>query len=344
MNEQRENRSYFAAANGYKGFRSNFDRIFSPLSLNKMFVIKGGPGTGKSTLMKKIATEFEKDATVTRIYCSSDPESLDGLIIEKNEKIIGIADGTAPHVIEPTYPGAKEEIINLADGFDYHGLYEKNKEIITLAKQKKREFEKAYSALEVAGSIRKHITAFLIDNEDYSKAECIARSLIVDERTDVKSRKNDYFLISAFCKSGHVRLNNPISKRTLSVHGDNISEYILMSKLKEELNAKNCILNIHYSPLSDELVEAIETEECYYIVADKTHESFDSSTLIKTSEEYNKFRGMYLTLLEAAKKSFNEASIYHFELEKIYSQKINFENNALIYKHISQEINYILNK
>ena len=117
-----------------------------------------------------------------------------------------------------------------------------------------------------------------------------------------------------------------------------------MSKLKEELSAKNCILNIHYSPLSDELVEAIETEECYYIIEDKTDESFDSTTLIKTSEEYNKFRGMYLTLLEAAKKAFNEASIYHFELEKIYSQKINFENNALIYKHISQEINYILNK
>ena len=79
-----KNKTYFAAANGYNGFRSNFEKIFSLQKLEKLFVIKGGPGTGKSTIMKKLAKEFSNCSDITNILCSSDPGSLDGLILSKN--------------------------------------------------------------------------------------------------------------------------------------------------------------------------------------------------------------------------------------------------------------------
>ena len=125
---------YFAAANSYEGFKSNFDRIFSPLILKKLFILKGGPGTGKSTLMRKIAERFDDAAMVMRILCSSDTSSLDGVVLKKDEVTVGIVDGTAPHIVEPKFPGAVEEIINLGDGFDYDALMSCSKEIIELSK------------------------------------------------------------------------------------------------------------------------------------------------------------------------------------------------------------------
>ena len=44
--------SYFAAANTKNGFVSYFDDIFG--KIKKIYVIKGGPGTGKTTTVKGI--------------------------------------------------------------------------------------------------------------------------------------------------------------------------------------------------------------------------------------------------------------------------------------------------
>ena len=109
-NIMQESRTYFAASNSFDGFKSNFDGVFSPLKLKKLFILKGGPGTGKSTLMREVAKNFDGVLTVTNILCSSDTASLDGVLLERDGTIVAIADGTAPHVIEPRFPGAVEEI------------------------------------------------------------------------------------------------------------------------------------------------------------------------------------------------------------------------------------------
>ena len=113
----------FAAANGYCGFRSYFNEIFSPDSYDRLYIIKGGPGTGKSSLMKRYAGEMEgRGYEVARIYCSSDPTSLDGVISYSNGGRIGIIDGTAPHTQDTKYPGAIDIIIDLGVSFDLDAL------------------------------------------------------------------------------------------------------------------------------------------------------------------------------------------------------------------------------
>ncbi len=106
--------SYFLGANSSHGFYSLFNELYNPDEDWTMYIIKGGPGTGKSSLMKKIATEAENRKLKTeRIYCSSDPSSLDAVIIPEIKT--AIADGTKPHTIEPVYPGVVEQIINLGE-------------------------------------------------------------------------------------------------------------------------------------------------------------------------------------------------------------------------------------
>ena len=45
---------YFAGGNTARGFYSLFDSNIA--DLDRIFILKGGPGTGKSSLMKKIGT------------------------------------------------------------------------------------------------------------------------------------------------------------------------------------------------------------------------------------------------------------------------------------------------
>lgn len=105
---------YFLGGTSPTGFRSKFiEQIKKPGYYT--YILKGGPGTGKSTLMKKIAEAF-KDNQLSVYYCSSDIKSLDAVVIE-DKKII-VVDGTAPHVFEALYPAVSQEIINLGEFWD----------------------------------------------------------------------------------------------------------------------------------------------------------------------------------------------------------------------------------
>ncbi len=78
--------------------------------LKKRYFIKGRPGTGKSTFLKKIAAESVKKGLDTEIYhCSLDPNSLDMVIIR--ELSLCVFDSTAPHEYFPSRAG--DEIIDV---------------------------------------------------------------------------------------------------------------------------------------------------------------------------------------------------------------------------------------
>ena len=86
--------SFFLGANTPEGFVSFFDELYNPYRPCNAYILKGGPGTGKSTFMKKAAKEAEKRGySVQYIYCSSDPESLDAIIVP--ELNLSIAYGTS---------------------------------------------------------------------------------------------------------------------------------------------------------------------------------------------------------------------------------------------------------
>lgn len=76
----------------------------------KRYFIKGRPGTGKSTILKKIAKKAAINGFDIEIYhCGFDPNSLDMLIIR--ELNICIFDSTAPHEYFPDR--ATDEIVDV---------------------------------------------------------------------------------------------------------------------------------------------------------------------------------------------------------------------------------------
>ena len=89
---------YFAGANTVQGFYSRFEEI--PRDCQRVYYIKGGPGVGKSTLMKRVAQRAQEKGLEAEIFhCSSDPDSLDGVALPHFENPMV---GVFASMIEPT--------------------------------------------------------------------------------------------------------------------------------------------------------------------------------------------------------------------------------------------------
>lgn len=166
---------YFACGNTAKGFQNFFASNLK--NLDKIYILKGGPGTGKSSLMKKVGHLMTtKGIPVEYIHCSSDPHSLDGIVVRS----IGMAivDGTSPHVIEPTAPGAIEEYINLGTAWDVDALAQNKQKILTLQSEISACYPKAYDCFSKALKIHDQWEKIYIDRMDFEKANLYTEEVI----------------------------------------------------------------------------------------------------------------------------------------------------------------------
>lgn len=169
-------RHYFPGNNTSLGFFSYYDDIMA--DNNKVYILKGGPGTGKSTIMRRLAERAEqKGIDVDYLHCSGDANSLDGVYIP-SKKIL-MVDGTAPHTLDPAVPGGVETIINLGQFWNETNLMGKKAEIIKSDNNIKEAYRNAYSIFAAAGSIYDIMDAAyhkqFIDTEVVSLAEDICK-------------------------------------------------------------------------------------------------------------------------------------------------------------------------
>ena len=112
---------FFLGAMSEYGFTSYFNQLKNKTDSLQMVILKGGPGSGKSSLMKKVAAYSEsKGHNVEYFPCASDPESLDAII----DTTAGFAmmDGTSPHIEDPDIPGALHHILYTGDLWDANKL------------------------------------------------------------------------------------------------------------------------------------------------------------------------------------------------------------------------------
>ena len=110
-------RSLFPGAMGPDGFISCFDHLLEDSLLRRRISLKGGPGVGKSTFMRRVhAALCANGEKATLYFCSGDPDSLDAVAVP--HKGLLILDGTAPHIVDPHIPGARDSIVNLGSCLD----------------------------------------------------------------------------------------------------------------------------------------------------------------------------------------------------------------------------------
>lgn len=91
---------FYLGANSPTGFYSLYDQLLDPAQAEDIIILKGGPGCGKSSLMRRVAGAMEaRGLQVEYIVCSGDPDSLDAVVLPQLKT--ALVDGTAPHGIAP---------------------------------------------------------------------------------------------------------------------------------------------------------------------------------------------------------------------------------------------------
>ena len=344
-------KKFFAAANTENGFFSLFDEIFAPEKFRRIYILKGGPGTGKSTLMRKIADVAQsKGYDVEYICCSSDPDSLDGIII--SELCVAILDGTAPHLTDPVYPGAVERIVDLGVAFDFGRLEEKRDELIPLIRAKKESYRMGYRFLSVAGRIERESDALVRDAYLAQKADAAVKRLIAPLRGH-GVRKEDKRYISAICGKGFCRLDT-LSERAEKIYAvtdKNGTGYLYMNTLYDNLCAGGFSVTLCPSPVTGERKEAVflNDEGILFLIvgedrsvsADKTINSarfIDKDRFAQKRHRLRFIEKCKNSMLESAISCFAEAGRIHAESERIYGACVDFSKIDGIIGKITDEI------
>lgn len=200
-------RHYFPGNNTPLGFFSYYKHILGQREANKIVCIKGGPGTGKSTFMGRLAEYFSSlDEDIDYLHCSADENSLDGIVL-KNRRI-AVVDGTSPHVTDPVTPGAVDKIINLGEFWNEEAIALNKNEIIDLNEETSRWYRIAYNYLNAAKSVYRSLEEIYSDAAEDSEIYKVVADIVGEEYGDMdislKPGKRKKFFASAITGDGVV--------------------------------------------------------------------------------------------------------------------------------------------
>lgn len=169
-------RALFPGAMGPKGFISCFDHLMPDGLLRRKLILKGGPGVGKSTFMRRIhAALCENGASSTLYFCSGDPDSLDA--VSMPDAGVLILDGTAPHVVDPQIPGARDSIINLGECLDEASMRPRLAHIRACMADHAAATARARAALSASWALQKDCAALIASLVDPARMTQMLRAL-----------------------------------------------------------------------------------------------------------------------------------------------------------------------
>lgn len=197
---------YFLGGNTPLGFHSLYHQLSDPSRFQAVYIIKGGPGSGKSTLMRRVGRHAQAAGLETeQVLCSGDPASLDALILPQ----LGAAlvDGTAPHVVEPKCPGVVERYIDLSGFYDRSGLQPLKEQIMSATAEYQGHYKRVYRCLGAAGELRRDMNELLADESVQHKLAKRAAGIIGRElKKPGGSGQESQRFLSAVTHQGFVTL------------------------------------------------------------------------------------------------------------------------------------------
>ncbi len=204
--------TYFLGANSSQGFYSLYDG-FPPSRTGMLHIIKGGPGTGKSSFMKKLAEAAEsRGLRAEKVLCSGDPDSLDGLYLpELGEAWV---DGTAPHVREPVSFGVDSDYVNLGS-FCRLPMSPADKERAEgLGREYKAVYARAYACLAAAARLREASLTEVLGTAELAVIQKRVRGILSRSPgipRGGEGSESRVFLSALSCK-GQIRLSHTLSE------------------------------------------------------------------------------------------------------------------------------------
>ncbi|MCF6410806.1 PRK06851 family protein [Pseudalkalibacillus salsuginis] len=352
--------NYFASGNTARGFYSLYESCLD--GLDRLFILKGGPGTGKSSLMKAIGYEWnDKGYDIEFLHCSSDNDSIDGVIIPCLK--VGIVDRTAPHVIEPKYPGAIEEYVNLGTAWDSTVLEANRKEIKKLNDNIANTYDEAYSYFAKALVVHDEWEKIYIETMDFTKADQLTTELIGElfaGKSLNKGAKVVHRFLGAATPKGAVdfipNLTEDIYKRYFIKGRPGSGKSTLLKKVAATAEDKGFDVEIYHCGFDPNSLDMVIIRELGIAIFDSTapHEYFPDrendeivdmykrtitpGTDEKYATELLDITQRYTSNMKSAIQCLAEVKEYHDELESYYIKAMDYGIVENLKDEIEQEI------
>jgi hypothetical protein len=353
-------RRFFPGGNTSKGYISFFDNVLPWENAKKFFIMKGGPGVGKSTFIQKIGERLVRDGIdIEFLHCSADSNSLDGVILP--EYGIAIIDGTAPHIVDPKYPGCVEEIINFGDSWDEEGIIKHKSDIIKLQKEISRCYKKGFDYIKTAKVLYDGIQEIYFWATDEGKLNKIIEEIVGDIFCNVtrigRIPRQRKMFASAITSGGLINFldNNfgNIEKRYILKGEITWAKAKLIETVLNTALIKGFEVEAFYCPLSPERVEHIIIKDLnvglinsvgphVFSEIKNNDRLIDFGDLLiqpdfeKHRKDVEFLREICARLLDEAVECFTEAKKMHDELESFYIANMDFskvdEKLEYIYK------------
>ena len=334
-------RKLFPGANTSNGFYSYFDYII-PKDVNRIFCLKGGPGVGKSSLMKKVAREFaERGYDVEVFPCSSDPGSLDAVVIKKLKVVL--LDATAPHIVDPKIPGAIDEIVNFGDFWNVDNLENNKIEISQCNKEISGCFQRAFKYLKAAEPIFYDIEVKNSDAMDFGKLNKFTEEFMEElfkgvENKGVFSMPRHLFG-TAITPIGHIDYTDSLlqdAKKVYYLDGKiGYGKTTFLKRIYEKAVLKGLKVEVFHYPLIPEKIEGIMIEDLGIAITTSSlfkdqdtinlGEFVNKSKIDECKEELESDEKILDELINYAIYNLKKAKSNHDVIENYYIPNMNFE-------------------
>lgn len=344
---------YFLGANSPHGFYSLYDQLIDPKQANAIYILKGGPGCGKSTLMRRIGARAEEmGEQVEYIHCSGDPDSLDGVVLHGSKT--AIVDGTAPHVIEPHYPGVVDSYVNLGDCYDKAALKGIRQEIMDCMVGYKDCYKRAYRCLDASAEIAEDMRSILITQALEEKAAKRAHGILSREARNTGTGNGQVIqrFLGAITHQGsltYYTTADVLCKRIYVLEDSYGLSHLMLTHLLAGFTHSGYDVIACPSPMTPDRLEHLLVPELSLAFLStppggpyrkrpyrkiRMDSMADADLIYRNKTRLRFSRKISAALIDEAVESLAQAKAMHDDLEALYNPHVNFE---LVY-HIADEL------
>ena len=342
-------RHLFPGGNTPQGFFSYYNYIISNNDANRIFILKGGPGTGKSTFMRKIGEALVAQGYDAEFHhCSSDNNSLDGLVIPKLK--VALIDGTAPHIVDPKLPGCVDQILPLGEYWDAEGILVHKTNIMACTGEISNNYQRAYRLLRAAKYMYDDLASINTGALDILKTNQAAHELvgkIFNDSRRIGSGKIRKLFASAITPDGPVNyLDSSVwcLGKCHVISGDpGTGKSTLVQKVINTAVAMGFDIEVYYCPLDPEKPEHVVIPELdtavttsniphiYSPVKDKPfsfvnmNDYLRPSIIEKHQETIVYSQQMFWELFGKTVECLKQSKKLHDQLENYYVPYMNFK-------------------